>query len=275
MSESLVDVAWMKEHQDDPNVCLIEINWHDKNAYEEGHIPGALGWNWKEMLWDPDMRDFPTPEVFAERLGQAGISNDTTVVFYGGPVQFGTYGWWVFKYCGHKDVRMLDGGRVRWAGEGNSLTKDVPSVSPTKYKPASRNEAMRVLRDGVLDSISRDDTVILDHRSPQEYAGTMVGVPGHPDVGAERYGRIPGALHANFAEMLNEDETFKSPEQLAYFLKKQGGMKDKNIISYCRLSHRATLAYFVMRELLGYENVQCYDGSWTEWGSIVGVPIER
>ncbi|MDH5748131.1 MAG: sulfurtransferase [Rhodospirillales bacterium] len=273
-TQTLVDTAWLADHLDDPNVRLIEIDWTGTGAYDEGHIPGALGWNWKETLWDPAVREFPTPEEFARRLGAAGIANDTTVVFYGGPVQFGTYGWWVFKFCGHADVRMLDGGRVRWVKEGRPLSREVPKFAPVEYIPAARNDSMRIGRDGVLDHIGREGTLILDHRSPEEYRGEMVGVPGMPDVGAERYGRIPGARHLPFTDFLGEDETFKDAGAIRSLLEECGAAEARDIISYCRLSHRATLAYFAMTEILDHGNLKVYDGSWTEWGSMVGMPID-
>lgn len=271
----LVEPDWIEAHRNDPNVRLIEIDWDGTDAYEEGHIPGALGWNWKDALWDPLRREFPTPEEFARRLGNAGIGNDTTVVFYGCPVQFGTYGWWVFKYCGHMDARMLNGGQVRWEKDGRPLTKVVPEISPARYEPTRRIESMRVLCADVLTALQDPDALILDHRSPEEFCGTMVGVPGRADVGAERYGRIPGARHVHFADLLNADETFKSDGDLRAIFEAAGASADRDIISYCRLSHRATLAGFVLTELLGYKQLRVYDGSWTEWGSIVGVPIER
>jgi len=274
-SNSLVDTAWLDAHLDDPNVCLIEIDWEGKDAYEEGHLPGAIGWNWKEALWDSHIREFPSPRDFADRMGQAGITNDTTVVFYGCPVQFGTYGWWVFKYCGHADARVLNGGKTRWLKEGRPLTNDVPARSPCGYEPVARNDAMRAKSGDVLAALDGSETLILDHRSDQEYSGTMVGVPGKHDDGAERYGRIPGARHVPFVALLNDDETFKTAEEMKALVEAAGGTADQDIISYCRLSHRATLAYFAMTELLGYQHVRSYDGSWTEWGSIVGVPIER
>jgi len=275
MAKSLVDTDWVAKHGRDPDVCLVEIDWDGLNAYEAGHIPGALGWNWKAALWDPLERQFPSQEDFARRLGAAGIGNETTVVFYGVPVQFGTYAWWVFRYCGHEDVRILDGGRVRWEKDGRPLTAAFPDITPVSYLPNRRNEKMRAGRDDVLEAIDVAGTRILDHRSFEEYSGERVGVPGRPDVGAERRGRIPGARHVTFDSLLNVDETFKSPEALREILSPHVEERALDVISYCRLSHRATLASFAMTEILGYPNVRVYDGSWTEWGSMVGMPIEK
>jgi len=277
-SPALVSPDWLEAHLGDPQVRVIALNWDGRGNYEKGHIPGALYWDWKEMLWDPLKRDFPTPEVFARRCSEAGIAHDTTVVFYGDPaVQFGTYAWWVFKYCGHRDTRVLDGARLRWEQEGRPLTTEIPIVKPTEYLPHGNPgvASMRVGRDEVQRSIGRDEVVILDHRSPEEYRGELFSPPGSPNHGAERLGRIPGALHLHFADLVGPDTRFREPQELRAMLAERGASPDKHIIAYCRLSHRATLAYFVMTELLGYQNVRVYDGSWTEWGSLVGFPIER
>lgn len=276
---ALVDPAWVAAHRDDPNVCVIDVaglGQDDLQAYKAGHVPGAHPWQWKEALWDTHMRDFPAPQEFARRLGAAGIGNDTTVVFYGEGVQFGIYAWWVFRYCGHENVRVLDGARYRWAEEGRPLVTDEPAPRSVKtYTPVERVERMRVLRDEVLRVLERSRTLILDGRSPEEYKGERVGAAPGPDVGAMRYGRIPGARHLFFNDLLNADKSFKSRAELRAIVDARGVAPDKDIIAYCRLSHRATVLYFVLTELLGLDNVRVYDGSWTEWGNLVGVPIER
>jgi thiosulfate/3-mercaptopyruvate sulfurtransferase len=277
-SPALADPLWLEAHLGDPQVRVIALDWEGRRSYDRGHIPGALYWDWKEMLWDPLKRDFPTPEVFAERCAAAGIANDTTVVFYGEPaVQFGTYAWWVFRYCGHRDARLLDGARLRWEREGRPLTAEVPAIEPALYLPRRDpgTAQMRASRDAVLHAIGRSDVVILDHRSLEEYRGERLSPPGSPNHGAERLGRIPGARHLYFAEMVAPDTRFREAGELRAMLERCGASADKTIISYCRLSHRASLAYFAMTELLGYGNVRVYDGSWTEWGSLVGYPIER
>ena len=272
---SLVSIDWLAEHADDPNVCLIEINWDGTAAYDDGHIPGALGWNWKSALWDPFERQFPAQDEFAMRLGAAGITAETIVVFYGVPVQFGTYAWWVLRYCGHADVRMLNGGKVLWEAEGRAVTRDLPQKSPTTYLAGERNASIRAGRRDVLQALADPGVTILDHRSYEEYSGQRVGLPGKPDVGAERSGRVPGAAHIPFDSLLNGDETFKSREEIENLVLPHLSGRDDLVISYCRLAHRATLASFAMTEILGLTNVRVYDGSWTEWGSLVGVPIER
>ena len=274
MTRSLVDTTWLAQHGDDRNVRIIEINRDELDAYQSGHIPGAIGWNWKAMLWDTRERQFPPPKVFADRLGKAGIANETTVVLCGVPVQFGSYAWWVFKYLGHKDVRLLDGGMTRWVQEDRPLTHHYPSITPVDYRPNPVKERMRAGRDDVIRELSSSGTTIIDHRSVEEYSGARVSPPGMADVGAERYGRIPGSVHLPYTSLLNDDDTFKAPAELRALVTPVLDDKNAPAISYCRLSHRATLACFAMTEILGYRKVRVYDGSWTEWGSMVGVPIE-
>lgn len=275
METVLVDIDWVAGHINDPNVRLIEIDWDGLDAYKSGHIPGAIGWNWKVALWDPLERQFPSIEEFCSRMSAAGIGPETTVVFYGVPVQFGTYAWWVLKYFGHADVRMLDGGQVKWELEGRPTSTEVPEFSPVDYKLAERDDTIRAGREMVLQKLGNPDCTILDHRSEEEYSGARVGLPGKPDTGAERAGRIPGALHLPYDALLNDDTTFKSEDELRAIVSAYVPDNTQSVISYCRLAHRATLASFAMTELLGYTNVRVYDGSWTEWGSIVGVPIEK
>ena len=276
---ALVTPAWMAAHADDPNVKLIEVAGLGQDAmpaYHAGHVPGAVGWKWKDMLWDIHMREFPSPENFAARLGAEGIGNDTTVVFYGEGIQFGIYAWWAFRYCGHSDVRVLDGGRYAWQAEGRPLSTDIPAQAPAvDYRPVERRESMRINRDQVLAALGDGRTVILDARSPEEYSGQRVGGPGGPDVGAVRYGRIPGAQHLFYGDLMAADKRFKPADDLAALVASRGAQSGGDVIAYCRMSHRATVVHFALTQLLGFTNVRVYDGSWTEWGNLVGVPIER
>jgi thiosulfate/3-mercaptopyruvate sulfurtransferase len=276
---ALVDSRWLAKHLGNPKVKLIEIagmGQEEMQAYKAGHLPGAVCWPWKDMLWDSHRRDFPTAEDFARRCGAAGISNDTTVVFYGEGVQFGFYAWWTSRYCGHKNVKILDGARYRWAAEGRPLvTEEPPAALPVAYTPVKRVERMRIHRDKVLAALRKDSTLLLDGRSPEEYHGQRVGGPGGPDVGALRYGRIPGAKHLYFEELLDSNKAFKPLPELKNLFESCGAGPDRDIIAYCRMSHRATVLYFVLTQLLGLKDVKIYDGSWTEWGNLVGVPVER
>jgi thiosulfate/3-mercaptopyruvate sulfurtransferase len=276
---ALVDPAWVHRRRNDPAVKLIEIagmNQDEMQAYKAGHVPGAACWKWKEALWDSHRRDFPDPQEFARRCGEAGIGNDTTVVFYGEGVQFGVYAWWAFRYCGHRKVKVLDGARYRWAAEGRPLTTDEPPPAGlVEYRPVRRVQRMRILRDKLLARLGRNGTLILDGRSPEEYRGERVGAPGSPDVGAMRYGRIPGAKHLYFEELLDANKAFKPAGELKQLVAARGAAPDADIVAYCRLSHRATVLYFALTELLGFRKVKVYDGSWTEWGNLVNVPVER
>jgi len=277
---ALVTPDWLEAHLDDPNVRLIEVaglGQDDMSAYKAGHVPGAACWKWKDMLWEPIERDFPSPQAFAQRMGAAGISNDTTVVVYGEDVQFGIYAWWVLRYCGHRDVRILDGARYRWKAEGRALQTEIPpSPAPVEYRPnPDRREEMRIGRDAVAAALGRKDVAIIDARSPEEYRGERVGGPNGPDVGAMRAGHIPGAKHVFYMEFLDANKSFRPAAEIGVLLASHGIVPSKETIAYCRLSHRATVAHFALTELLGYPNVRVYDGSWTEWGNLVGAPIER
>jgi thiosulfate/3-mercaptopyruvate sulfurtransferase len=276
---ALVKPAWLEKHLHDPAVKLIEIagmGQDQMQAYKAGHVPGAQCWKWKEMLWDEYTRDFPSPEEFARRCGAAGIANDTTVVFYGEGVQFGIYAWWAFRYCGHAKSKVLDGARYRWVAEGRPLVTEEPQpATPVPYEPVKRNQKMRIRRDKVLAALGRDEKVILDGRSLEEYSGQRVGGPGGPDVGAVRYGRIPGAKHLYFEDLLDANKAFKPASEIRKLAESCGAASEREIIAYCRMSHRATVLYFALTQLLGYPKMRVYDGSWTEWGNLVGVPVER
>jgi thiosulfate/3-mercaptopyruvate sulfurtransferase len=277
--DALVKPEWLKAHLDDRNVVVIDVaglGQDQMQAYKAGHVPGAHGWKWKEALWDERKRDFPDPAEFARRLGAAGIGNDTHVVFYGEGMQFGVYAWWTFRYCGHPRVSVLDGGRKGWKAAGLALTTEEPSPrAPVAYRQTARNESMRVLRDDVLRAVEQGGKVILDGRSPEEYKGLRVGGPGGPDVGAVRPGRIPGAKHLFYGELLDEHDRFKGADALQALFESRGAKAGSDVIAYCRMSHRATVLYFALTQLVRRDAVRVYDGSWTEWGNLVGVPVER
>jgi thiosulfate/3-mercaptopyruvate sulfurtransferase len=264
-------------------VRLINVSSSPSDsAYREGHLPGAVWWFWKERLWHSTNRELITPEVLAEQLARIGVSPDTTVVLYGSPVQFGTYAFWVLHLAGHRNLKLLDGGQKRWVAEGRSLSRDLPSFPPVAYPTPNPNPASLVGRDQVRAGLGQPGRILLDVRSPEEYRGERVSpppgeLPFDVDHGAERAGRIPGARHLYFRDLVNADDTFLSPERVQSILERAGvwPAPEQELVTYCRLSHRATLAWFALSYLLGLDRVRVYDGSWTEWGSIVGFPIER
>ena len=276
-SPKLVSPSWLLERLDDPAITVLEISSDpEAKAYLKGHIPGAIFSFWKDLLWHETDREFVSSSELSSRLGEIGVSTDSTLVICGDPVQYGTYALWVMTMAGVKDVRILDGSRTRWINDGNPLETEGLSREPIDNGRLAPSIATRIGRDEVLQKINNPDTVLLDVRSPEEYRGERVSPPGGFDHGAERKGRIPGAVHLFFRELLNDDDTFISKEKLERKFSEVGGKKSsgKDIVSYCRLSHRATLSWFAMSEILGIEKAQIYDGSWTEWGSIVGFPIE-
>lgn len=274
----LVTSQWLSEHLDDPAVRVIEVEGMadgTRENYEDGHVPGARFWPWQTALWDELRRDFPAPAAFAERLGQAGIRQDTTLVFYSRDPQFGVYGWWVSRYCGHEQSVVLDGGVRHWVHDGQ-VTQRGPAAqdAPVEYgPPRARDESMRIRRDAVLGALHQPGTVLIDARTPQEYSGAVVSPRGQG--GAVRSGRIPGAVSIPYFTLLDDDGRFLPTKALEAVVAAHGISRGDRIITYCRLGHRASLMYFVLHELLGYADVQSYDGSWIEWGNLVGVPIER
>jgi thiosulfate/3-mercaptopyruvate sulfurtransferase len=278
-SSPLVSTAWLEQHLADPNLRIIEVcNVRDDKAYREAHIPGALWFYWKTACWHETDRDFVTPAVMAKLFGSIGIGPQTTVVLYGDPVQFGSYAYWAFTMAGHANLKLLDGGRRKWLLEKRPLSRDVPQFSAVAYPPPVGTSTMRVGRDDVRAHLREPRRLLIDLRSPEEYSGERVSDYSFAvDHGAERTGRIPGAVHLYFKDLLNADDSFKSPEQLRQTLAAAGIAPEKfgDIVCYCRLSHRATIGWLALGEILGLKNVKIYDGSWTEWGSIVGFPIEK
>lgn len=270
----LASPGWLAEHLDDHHLRVVEVGTMDPPAYAEGHIPGAIFWPWKESLWDPQRREFISPEGFAALLSRSGVTPETTLVFYSRELQFAAYALWTCVLRGHSRVILLDGGFTRWQLDGRPVSSEPPGWDVTGYPVRAPNESGRSRRDDVLAGLHNPDRVLLDARSPEEYAGLRV-MPGDGfDHGAERKGRIPGARHLYYRELLHDDDTFRAPERLRRLFADRGATPEKEIVAYCRLSHRATLLWFAARLLLGYPRVRSYDGSWTEWGSVVGMPVE-
>jgi len=278
-SSPLVSTAWLEEHLADPELRILEVcSLSDDKTYHEGHIPGAMWVYWKSACWQDNDREFVTPGQMAQRFGRMGIGPQSTLVLYGDPVQYGSYAYWAFTMAGHKNLRLLDGGRRKWVLERRPLSRNVPSFPPVEYTTPTGTSAMRVGRRNVRDNLGQPNRLLLDLRSPEEYTGKRVSEYSFAvDHGAERTGRIPGAVHLYFKELLNEDDSFKSPEALRGVLAASRIAPEKfdDVVCYCRLSHRATIGWVALTNILGHPNIKIYDGSWTEWGSIVGYPIEK
>jgi thiosulfate/3-mercaptopyruvate sulfurtransferase len=274
--EVLVDTAWVADHLRDPKVRVVESN-EDILLYDQGHIPGAVKLDWVGDLNDPVVRDYLDRERFEKLLAAKGISNDTTVVFYGDKNNWwATYAFWVFKLFGHNDARIMNGGRAKWIAEGRELSKDVPSYPVGSYKAPERDDqTIRAFRDQVKEHIKKSGVALVDVRSPQEYSGERTHMPEYPQEGTLRGGHIPTAVSIPWAQAVKEDSTFKSREDLEALYGGKGVTGDKDVIAYCRIGERSSHTWFVLTYLLGYPQVRNYDGSWTEWGNGVGLPIEK
>lgn len=273
--EYLVETDWVAEHLSDANVRIIESD-EDSLLYAVGHIPGAVQVDWFSTLQHPLRRDFLTREKFEETLSSLGIANDTTVVFYGDKSNwFACYALWLFQYYGHQNVRIMNGGRLKWEKENRPLVKEIPSYGKTAYHAKEADRSIRAFRDEVLQQ-SNAKKPLVDVRSPKEYSGELISMPNYPQEGATRGGHIPGAVSIPWATAVNEaDSTFKTPDELRALYEGKNIKADGEVIAYCRIGERSSLTWFVLKYLLGYPNVKNYDGSWTEWGNLVDAPIEK
>jgi thiosulfate/3-mercaptopyruvate sulfurtransferase len=271
----LVTTDWLVGHLQDDDLVVAEVD-ENPDLYEEGHIPGAVKLHWREDLQDPVERDLVDRETFERVLGERGIGNDTTVILYGDKNNwFAAYAYWYLKTYGHGDVRILDGGRQKWIDEGLSITTDAPSPSAKQYKASERDESIRAYRDEVREGLGANERALVDVRSPGEYAGDLIAPPGYEQEGAQRGGHIPTAASIPWASAVQDDGTFKSADALRELYGGKGITPEKEVTAYCRIGERSAHTWFVLRELLGYENVRNYDGSWTEWGNLVGAAVEK
>jgi thiosulfate/3-mercaptopyruvate sulfurtransferase len=271
----LVTTDWLAEHLNDQDVVVAEVD-ENTDLYEEGHIAGAVKLHWRDDLQDPVERDLVDKLSFERLMNERGISNDTTLVLYGDKNNwFAAYAYWYLKIYGHQDVRILDGGRQKWADESREFTTDAPQPRQAEYQAGERDESIRTYRDTVRGEIGEESKALIDVRSPQEYAGDLVAPPGYEQEGAQRAGHIPTAASIPWATAVRDDGTFKSADELRELYESKGVTPEKQVTAYCRIGERSAHTWFVLRELLGYENVKNYDGSWTEWGNLVDVPIEK
>jgi thiosulfate/3-mercaptopyruvate sulfurtransferase len=275
MADVLVTTEWLAERLGDEGLVVAEVD-EDPDLYEQGHIPGAVKLHWRDDLQDPVERDILEPAAFERLLGSLGIGNDTTVVLYGDKNNwFAAYAYWYLKVYRHEDVRILDGGRQKWIDEERALTTEVPAPAVVSYEARDADESIRVRRDAVLAGLGEAGRALVDVRSPQEYSGELMAPPGYEQEGASRAGHIPGAHSVPWALAVRDDGTFKAEEELRQLYTDKGITPDKEVLAYCRIGERSAHTWFVLRELLGYPDVKNYDGSWTEWGNLVDVPIER
>ncbi len=273
-SEALVDADWVQAHLDDPAIVLVEVD-EDTTSYDAGHIPGAVRVDWRNDLQDPVRRDFVDKDGFSALMSGKGISNDDTVVLYGGNNNwFAAYAYWYFKLYGHRSVKLLDGGRKKWELDARPLTDEVPQRSATTYTAAEPDLSIRAFRDEVLAAIGEKNLV--DVRSPDEFSGKLLAPAHLPQEQSQRGGHIPSAKNIPWSKAANEDGTFKSDDELRELYSGAGvDLQGKDTIAYCRIGERSAHTWFVLHELLEQPNVKNYDGSWTEWGSLIGVPIEK
>jgi thiosulfate/3-mercaptopyruvate sulfurtransferase len=273
-SDVLVETQWVQDHLEDPSIRIVEVD-ENPELYAEAHLPGAIGFDWRTDLQDPVKRDFLGAEAFGELFGSRGISNDHTVVLYGDRNNwFAAYTYWYLKYYGHDDVKLVNGPREKWIGEGRPTTDEVPSLAAVTFTAQPGDDAIRAMRDEILPALEAGKKLI-DVRSPQEFSGELIAMAGYEQEGAQRGGHIPGAASVPWSQAVREDGTFKSREDLEALYGGKGVLSGDPIIAYCRIGERSAHTWFVLHELLGRQDVKNYDGSWTEWGNLVNVPIEK
>lgn len=274
--EVLVDTNWVSQHLKDSSIRVTEVDYDPTTNYNMGHVPGAVLLDWRKDLNDPVTRDLLSKERLEQLLGQAGATNQTTLVLYGDFNNwFAAFAYWILKYHGVEKTVLMNGGRKKWLAEDREVTKEIPNYPKTTFKTASTNEQIRTYLDYVKSSMKKSDKVLVDVRSPAEFTGEITAPPEYPNEHAQRGGHIPGAVNIPWSQAVKEDGTFKSAEDIAKLYQSKGVTADKEVITYCRIGERSSFTWFVLKYLLGYPNVKNYDGSWTEWGNMVRNPIEK
>ncbi|MDP9197174.1 MAG: sulfurtransferase [Thermoproteota archaeon] len=272
--EVLVDTNWLDEHKNDPKVRVSEVDYDPTANYTLGHVPGSVLLDWKADINDPVTRNILTKQACESLLQRVGVDDDTILVLYGDFNNwFAAFAFWVFKYYGYKDVRLMNGGRKKWLEEDKSLTKDIPSYAKGNFKAAEPDSSIRVFLKYVRDTLG--SKILVDVRGPKEFTGEILAPPEYPTEHAQRGGHIPGAVNIPWGQAVNENGTFKSADELQKLYESNGVAADKEVISYCRIGERSSHTWFVLKYLLGFPNVKNYDGSWTEWGNMIDNPIER
>jgi thiosulfate/3-mercaptopyruvate sulfurtransferase len=272
--EVLVDTNWVDQHKNDPKVRVAEVDYDPTANYTLGHVPGSVLIDWKADINDPLTRNIVTKQACESLLQRVGVNDDTTLVLYGDFNNwFAAFAFWVFKYYGYKDVRLMNGGRKKWLEEDKPVTKDIPSHAKGNFKASEPDSSIRVFLRYVRDTLG--SKILVDVRGPKEFTGEILAPPEYPTEHAQRGGHIPGAVNIPWGQAVNEDGTFKSAEELQKLYQSKGVAADKEVISYCRIGERSSHTWFVLKYLLGYPNVKNYDGSWTEWGNMIDNPIER
>ena len=273
-NDVLVDTQWVEDHLDDPSIRIVEVD-ENPALYAEAHIPGAIGFDWRTDLQDQLKRDFLGPEAFGELFGRHGISDDHTIVLYGDRNNwFAAYTYWYLKYYGHDAVKLVNGPREKWIAEGRPTTADVSAFAAATFAAQPGDDRIRAKRDEVVKALD-DSEVLVDVRSPQEFSGELIAMAGYEQEGAQRGGHIPGAASVPWSQAVKEDGTFKSKEDLEALYAGKGVLNGESIIAYCRIGERSAHTWFVLHELLGRDDVKNYDGSWTEWGNLVDVPVAK
>ncbi|HMK58085.1 MAG TPA: sulfurtransferase [Nitrososphaeraceae archaeon] len=272
--EVLVDTNWVDQHKNDPKVRVAEVDYDPTANYTLGHVPGSVLIDWKADINDPLTRNIITQQACESLLQRVGVNDDTTLVLYGDFNNwFAAFAFWVFKYYGYKDVRLMNGGRKKWLEEDKPVTKDIPSHAKGNFKASEPDSSIRVFLRYVRDTLG--SKILVDVRGPKEFTGEILAPPEYPTEHAQRGGHIPGAVNIPWGQAVNEDGTFKSADELQKLYQSKGVAADKEVISYCRIGERSSHTWFVLKYLLGYPNVKNYDGSWTEWGNMIDNPIER
>jgi thiosulfate/3-mercaptopyruvate sulfurtransferase len=273
--EVLIETNELQDRLDDPKIAVVEVD-EDTGAYDKGHIPGAVSIDWVDELHDVPRREFITAEQLAELLGAKGIGTDQTIVIYGGNNNwFASYAFWLFRYRGVENVKLLNGGRKKWELESRMLVQDKPELRPNTFRMGAERSELRAFREEVMDRVASSTGAFVDVRSPEEFRGELLAPPHLPQEQAQVPGHIPGAANVPWSKAARDNGSFKPAEELRALYESEGITSDKDVIAYCRIGERSSHTWFVLSELLGYRDVKNYDGSWTEYGSLVGVPVEK